>query len=333
MSGISRLGVSLAVVTAVAGLVACGSGGGKQKGPGAAEPATAPATSSAPAGTSKPVGAEPEGIVYDPTTKLVAVAVRNPDRLLLLDSLTLAVRRSVSLPGSVRHLQLGRPGGPVLVPAETANQIVQVSLPGGATRANNVQKQPHDAAEAGNGDIVVGNEFGKSISIVRGGKVVKTIADLKQPGGIIADGDTIGVVDVGAFTLSTYDLATMTRTARVSAGAGPTHGNLVSGNRMIVSDTRGGQMLVFSVDPLKRTGTLALPGAPYGMAVDATTDTVWVTLTARNEVVGLDVATDAPRVIARYPTVRQPNTVAVQPGGKRLWITGAADGVVQRIDR
>lgn len=333
MNQIRRLAASLAVATAVAGLVACGSNGGTKNGPGAAEPATAPPTSTAPAGRSKPVGDEPEGIVYDPATNLVAVAVRNPDRLLLLDPGTLAVRRSVALPGSVRHLQLGRPGGPVLVPAESASQIVQVFLPGGATRANDVQKQPHDAAEAANGDIVVGNEFGKSISIVRAGKVIKTIADLKQPGGVIADGDTIGVVDVGAFTLSTYDLATLTRTARVSAGSGPTHGNLIGGDRIIVSNTRGNQMLVYSVAPLKQVGALALPGTPYGMAVDASTGTVWVTLTARNEVVGLDVSTNTPKVIARYPTVRQPNTVAVAPGGKRLWITGTADGVVQRIDR
>ncbi len=66
---------------------------------------------------------------------------------------------------------------------------------------------------------------------------------------------------------------------------------------------------MFSADPLKRIGSLAVPGAPYGMAVDG--DTVWVTLTALNEVVGLDVSGNHAKVIARYPTVRQPNTVAV----------------------
>lgn len=321
-----------AALTLAASLAACGSDGAK-KGPGAAEPATAPPTSTPPTGTTRTVGDAPEGIVYDPRSKLVAVAVRNPDRLLLLDPASLQVRRTVLLPGAVRHLQLGRPGGPVLVPVESANQIVQVALPGGATRANDVLKQPHDAAQADNGDIIVGNEFGKSISIVRGGRVLQTSADLKQPGGVIADGDTIGVVDVGAFTLSTYDLATRKRTAVIEAGEGPTHGNLISGDRMIVSDTRGNRMLVFSVDPLKQVGALDLPGTPYGMTVDETTDTVWVTLTARNEVVGLDVSASTPKVIARYATVRQPNTVAVEPGSKRLWITGTEAGVVQRIDR
>lgn len=300
---------------------------------GAAEPATAPATSAAPAGTAVSVGDGPEGIVFDPTTNLVAVAVRNPDRLLLLDPDTLAVRRTVPLPGSVRHLQLARPGGPVLVPAESANQLVEVALPGGATRATDVLKQPHDATAAGSGDIVVGNEFGKSISIVHNGTVLATVRDLKQPGGVVGYGSGVAVVDVGAFTLSTYDLTTDRRTAILGAGRGPTHGELLPGNRVIVSDTRGDAMLVYRLAPLTRIGRLAVPGTPYGLAVDASTDTVWVTLTARNQVVGLDVSGSVPKVVARYATVRQPNTVAVAPGSHRIWITGTDGGVVQLIRR
>ena len=312
-------------------LAACGGGATKQL--GAAEPATAPPTGAAPAGTTARVGSGPEGIVYDPKSKLVAVAVRNPDRLQLLDPNTLQVRRSVRLPGSVRHLQMSVTGDEVLVPAESANQIVEVPLPTGPIRATDVLKQPHDATRAADGDVVVGNEFGKSISIVRDGKVIKTIADLKQPGGVIADGTTVGVVDVGAFTLATYDLGTLRRTAVIAAGKGPTHGVLAAPNRMLVTDTRGNQVLLFSVDPLRQVARLALPGTPYGVAVDHTSDTVWVTLTARNQVVGLHVSSSGVRVVARYETVRQPNTVAVDPGSHRLWITGTDTGVVELIRR
>jgi hypothetical protein len=58
-----------------------------------------------------------------------------------------------------------------------------------------------------------------------------------------------------------------------------------------------------------------------------------VTLTSRNEVVGLDVAGATPRVIARYTTVQQPNTIAVEPGSHRLWVTGTKAGVVELITR
>lgn len=308
---------------------ACSSDGG----PGAAEPATAPATSAAPSGVVRAVGATPEGIVYDPRSKLVAVAVRNPDRLLLLDPDTLAVRRTVPIPGDVRHLQVSTTGNEILVPAESAREILQVPLPTGAVVATKVGKQPHDAARATNGDVIVGNEFSKSISIVRGGRVVKTIADLKQPGGVVAAGDLAGVVDVGAFTLSTYDLRTLKRVGRIPAGKGPTHGVLVGSIRILVSDTRGDALLLNTVSPLRRTARLALPGNPYGLAVDDSTSTVWVTLTALNQVVGVRVVGDRMSVIARYPTVRQPNTVAVDPGSHRLWVTGTDAGVVQLIRR
>ena len=219
------------------------------------------------------------------------------------------------------------------MPAESARQIVEVPLPTGAVRATTVGKQPHDAARAANGDVIVGNEFGKSISVLRNGKVLRTIRDLTQPGGVVAAGDTVGVVDVGAFTVSTYDLATLTRRGRIDAGKGPTHGVLVGSNRILVSDTRGNALLLDTVTPLKQQTRLALPGTPYGLAVDASTSTVWVTLTALNEVVGVRVTGNRMSVIARYPTVRQPNTVAVDPGSRRLWITGTDAGVVQLIRR
>ncbi len=320
------------VSAAVLAIVLGGCSSGPAQRPGAAEPATAPPASAAAAGSTRAVGDEPEGIVYDPRTKLVAVAVRRPDRLLLLDPGTLAVRRTVRLPGSARHLQLAAPGGPVLVPAESANQLVTVTLPGGATQATDVLKQPHDAASA-DGAVIVGNEFGKSISIIRAGRVVRTVRGLRQPGGVIGDGATVGVVDVGAFTLSTYSVQTGRRSAIVAAGKGPTHGVLISRDRILVADTRGNQLLVFGVHPLKPLGRLAQSGAPYGMAVDALTGTVWVTLTARNQVVGYHVTGNTPVVIARYPTVRQPNTVAVAPGSRTVWITGTEGGVVERITR
>jgi DNA-binding beta-propeller fold protein YncE len=298
----------------------------------AAEPAVAPTSGSTPTGSVVPVGVSPEGIVFDPVTDIVAVVVHRPNRLLLLGATTLAVKQSVALPGTARHLQLAAPGGPVLVADETSDQLVEVSLAGGASTAVAVGQEPHDAA-AVDGAVVVGNEYGGSISFVQQGAVVGTVADLKQPGGVIGDGATVAVVDVGAFTLSTYDVASRARLARVSAGRGPTHGVLAPGQRVVVTDTRGNAVLVYTVNPLRQVAKLALPGSPYGMAMDASTDTVWITLTGRNEVVGLDLHGTTPKEIARYATIRQPNTVTVAPGSHTLWVAGTVAGAVQRISR
>jgi len=77
---------------------------------------------------------------------------------------------------------------------------------------------------------------------------------------------------------------------------------------------------------------IGLAGTPYGVADDPVRDRLWVTLTARNEVVGLNLGADPPAVVARLPTVRQPNTVAVDAATGRLFVTGTDDGVLELID-
>ena len=294
----------------------------------------APDVTTTPAGVVRTVGALAEGAVFDARTGLLAVAVRNPDRLLLIDGATLAVRHSVALPGHARHLQLAAPGGPVLVPAEDASRLLEVALPGGAITASvPVGKQPHDAGPGVGGRVVVGNEFGQSLSVIANGAVQRTITGVVQPGGVVDAGSLEAIVDVHAYTVSTFDPVTGKRTAITKAGAGPTHAGLVAPNRLAVTDTRGNAVLTYSVSPLRRTGKLALAGSPYGIAVDVSTQTVWVTLTGRNEVVGLDVSAATPRVIARYPTVAQPDTVAVAPGSHTVWVVGSRNGQVERITR
>jgi hypothetical protein len=74
----------------------------------------------------------------------------------------------------------------------------------------------------------------------------------------------------------------------------------------------------------------ALPGAPYGLTVDPVRHRLWVTLTARNELVSLP-ADGRPRPVLRLPTVRQPDTVAVDSLLGTVAVGGGADGVLQLI--
>jgi DNA-binding beta-propeller fold protein YncE len=100
-----------------------------------------------------------------------------------------------------------------------------------------------------------------------------------------------------------------------------------------VSDTRGDALLVFEVSPsVRQIARLELPGSPYSVAYDARRDRVWVTLTGRNEVVEIDATASPPTVLNRLPTVRQPNTVAVDAGTGRVFVTGTADGVLQLLE-
>lgn len=301
--------------------------------PPPAEPATAPPTSTVPAGQVISVGSAPEGIVADPVSRTVAVGVRSPNSLALISADSGTVTARLPLPGVLRHLQLVGPGGPVLVPDESSNSLLRVALPAGPISSRVLTGiSPHDATEAPDGTVFVANEGGGTVVAVRGDRVIRTFTDVTQPAGVSPVGNRVGLVDVRENTITFYDAETLTGIAELPAGTGPTHVVADRHGRMVVSDTRGGQLLVF--DPTgtpRQVGQLAVPGQPYGITYDPVRDRLWVTVTAANQVVGYDMGDSTPREVARIPTVRQPNTVAVDPTTGRLFVTGTNDGTVQII--
>ena len=232
-----------------------------------------PPLTAAPDGRVFTVGDLPQGIAYDAKTQLLAVAVHDPYRILLLDPSTLAVKKTIPLPGKARHLTDAADGGPILVPDETADQLIEISLPGGSTRSTSVGHHPHNSISERNGDILVANEFSHSISRVRDGKVITTARGVRQPGGLVVDGDVVGAVDVHDFAVETFDRATLKRTHRITVGKGPTHGLMTTNHRMVVADTRGGKLYVVGLSPLKILGSCDLPGSPYGIINDPETAT------------------------------------------------------------
>jgi hypothetical protein len=323
-------GVGLYLVAALAlvgaALAACG--GSSDRLAPAAEPARSPPLEREPAGRVVPLGHKPEGLVFDPVTGLLAAGLANPDRLALVDGRSGRIVRRVPLPESPRHLRLAAPGGPVLVPAERADAIVEVSLPAGRTRSTGVGRFPHDAARA-RGRLFVGDELGHTVSVVEGGRRIATLAAPRQPGGVAATADRahVGVVGVRERALEVYDASTLESRGKVSVGIGPTH--LVGGGtRWFVVDTRGDALLEVRLDPLRVHRRTHLAGTPYGIAFDPERRRYWVTLTARNEVAEL---TDR-RVLRRFPTVRQPNSVAVDPRSGRVFVASRTEGTLQLLD-
>ena len=316
---------------ALAGVAVAGCGG-HTKPRGGAEPAVAPATDQRPAGRSVLVGGSPEGIVADGQTGLVAVATRDPAQIVLISERRGRVIARVSIPGAARHLALARAGGPVLVPEEPARQLLELSLRDRRSPSIAVGVGPHDATQD-DGRVFVGNEFGKSLSVIEGTRVVDQIGGYVQPGGIAAVGPAVAVVDVGADTVSLLNARSLRLIGRLRAGAGPTHVVAGAGGRLYVIDTRGDAVLTYATRPrLRLLSVMHLAGTPYGVASDPVRDRVWVTLTATNQLVELDVSGATPRVARIYATARQPNTVAVDPSRGTVFVANARTGTVQAIN-
>jgi DNA-binding beta-propeller fold protein YncE len=274
------------------------------------------------------VGEGAEGIAVDPQTGVAAIATSAG--LVLVDAATGATKTTVKLPDTARHVSLARPGGPFLVPLENADQLAEVAPEGGEPRLTDVGEHPHDAAADEDGRIFVGNEFGASLSVVEDGKVVRTIKVAEQPGGVEVVGDHVAVVSVRAYVVELYDRKTLERESTQNAGYGPSHIVAFAGKQpLYVADTRGNGISIFTVFPrLRFGGRIAVPGKPYGMAIDPKGNRLYVTLTERNQLAEIDLL--GKRVVRTFPTGSNPYSVAFdERTGNVLVVT--RDGELQIV--
>jgi DNA-binding beta-propeller fold protein YncE len=273
-------------------------------------------------------------------TRTVAVATRDPDQLVLLNADSAEVTARIALPGSARHLQLAAPGGPILVPVETANALVQVQLPAGPASAPIATGTfPHDAAAAAGSfgrTVFVTNEHGGTVSALRGERVVKVFTGSVQPAGVAAAAATVGVLDARRNVLTCYDADSLAVGGSTPAGAGPTHVVADRHGRLIATDTRGDMVRVFQAfgaPPRPReVSNVAQAGGPYGIAYDPARDLLWVASSGTNVVVGYRMGGPVPQEILRIPTVQNPYSLGVDPASGRLFVAGITAGVVQVID-
>ncbi len=299
------------------------------------EPAKAPPLEEEPAGRVIELPPEPEGLVADPETGLVAVGLRDPDRLALVDGERGEVVRQVGLPGSARHLNIAAPSGPVLVPGEPSDSLAQVSLPDGEVVETPVDNFPHDAAATPGGRIFVISEAASTATVIEGRRVIENIKTPLNPGGVTTTEDgLVGIVGVRGLALEVFEGDTLDSVGIIDAGKGPTHVKAGPDDRFYVADTRGGALLVYEARPeLSQIDRVSLPeSSPYGIAVDPERGHLWVTLTAENRLVQYALEDGGLREISSFPTVRQPNSVTVDPESGRVFVAGREEGELQILE-
>jgi sugar lactone lactonase YvrE len=298
------------------------------------EPATAPPVARRPAGRVVTLPGDPEGLAVDARDGILAAGIRQPAGVALVDVATGRERRVIRLPGAPRHLELAGPAGPLLAPLEDADRLAQITLPGGAVTAETmVGRHPHDAAAAGSLTFV-GNEYASTVSLVRDGRQIRVEPGPLQPGGVAADGSFVLVVGVRGRRVEAYSAGgRILGTAR--AGVGPTHVQAGPGSLFYVADTEGGAVLIFRVSatgPHQAGTTRTEPGRPYGIAADRRRGLVYVTLTAANRLESFRICGGGLVPDQTWPTVRQPNSVAVDEATGRVFVAGRDDSQLELID-
>ncbi len=317
-----RHALSGSVLAVVLLAAACSSGTPKAR-TDTPEPAKSPLPAVAPAGTVVSVGGEPEGMVADPATGLVAIGVRGPDGVVIVNHEGGVVRR-VPLSGAPRHLGFDSATHLVLAPTEGSDKLETIDLEtGSVTSSTPVGRQPHDAAAAA-GRLFAGNELADSLSVIQDAKVTTVLPMPVQPGGVASNGRTVAVVGVRGRQMGVIDAATLGSVGTIQSGVGPTHVVAGPDGRYYVADTQGDQVIVYTDQPkLAKVGTTPAVGAPYGIAVDGGRQRLWVTLTSRNQLVEYDISGRLPKRLATFPTVQQPNSVVIDGPTGLVFVAGA----------
>jgi outer membrane protein assembly factor BamB len=142
---------------------------------------------------------------------------------------------------------------------------------------------------------------------------------------LAAQGNTLAVLDRGQTSVTTIG-ADGKVGQQLRAGQGATTMVADPAGRLLVTDTRGGQLLVFGVDPLILRQAYPVRQSPYGVV--GSRGLAWVSQTSTNMVIGYDLSTGIPLEKVRYPTVRQPNTLAFDDAAGTLYVvSGAGEGV------
>jgi DNA-binding beta-propeller fold protein YncE len=280
-----------------------------------------------------PLGAPATEVVADPRTKTVTVAVDGPPRLLLRTLDGVALPRQVPLPGPAADLVLTAEGGPLLVPITAPGSLMRVPLDGGPPSKTDLGGSVRGAVAVGGATVVA---QGDRLVVLDGNRTRMTIPGFIDAARLVfagtSGGTKVWVLDRGRSAVSVVDLSSGKVGPALRAGNGAAGAVADRFGRMWVTDTRDGELLAFAGDPPVLRQRFPLPGAPYGLAYDGRRDLAWVTLTARDEVVALGVAGGEPVIVHRFPTVHQPNAVAVDPVSGRVLVVSASGAGLQMID-
>ena len=301
-----------------------------------AHAAVSPPPVTAPAGQVWALTARAQSAIFD--TSLASLVVFTPGADPGADpaaaaTLTLfgpsATPRTMTLPGAATAITGDGQGRAY---ASTRGGLYTVDLVTG-TATSTVINDERDTdftaiARRADGRLVLGSATGIAYTLGADLAVSAKSEIFARVDAIVTEGDTAVVLDRGQTSVTALNSQGSPQQA-LRAGLGATTIAADPAGRVLVADTRGGQLLVFGVDPLIERQAYPVGESPYGVV--GSTTLVWVSTTADNVVVGYDLATGIPVEKVRYPTVQQPNTLAIDDASGTLYVVSGSGAGVQVI--
>jgi hypothetical protein len=304
-----------------------------------AQPAESPPVSQSPAGAVRPLAGHASAAVFDGGTRQLAVLCPPndpgaPASITVFGDAQVAPR-VIALPGPAAALT-GDGSGTVYLAVRGGYLVVD--LAGGHTSQVNVADAANTdftaIARRADGKLVLGSADGAVYTLASEtpsgtAPVSNRNKIFARVDALVTQGNTTVVLDRGQTSVTTIGADGRAEQA-LRAGEGATTLAADPLGRVLVADTRGGQLLVYGVDPLILRQAYPVRQAPYGLA--GSRQLAWVSQTTSNVVIGYDLSTGIPVEKVRYPTVRQPNSLAFDEASDTLYVVSGSGAGVQVID-
>jgi DNA-binding beta-propeller fold protein YncE len=291
-----------------------------------AQAAVSPPVTGTPAGTLRPLTAPAQGAVFDGKTGSLAVLSESEITILGEPGGT----RSVPLPGVATAITGDGEGQAY---ASTRGGYFRIDLAEGTATPVRVEGQEQTDFTAitrrADGRLALGSADGTVFTLSSDTAVGAHLKIFARVDDLVAQGNTVVVLDRGQTSVTALSEDGEKAEQALRAGEGATTMAADSVGRVLVADTRGGQLLVFGTDPLILRQKYPVRDAPYGLAGSSTL--AWVSQTASNAVVGYDLSTGIPVEKVRYRTVQQPNSLAYDESSGTLYVVSGSGAGVQVI--
>jgi DNA-binding beta-propeller fold protein YncE len=298
-----------------------------------------------PAGAVRPLGGNASAAVFDSGTHQLVVLAPGADAAAAATVTVLGAAqgaaRVIVLPGPATAAT-GDGRGTVYLSARGGYFVVDLST-GHVAQVNVAEAQQADftaIARRADGKLVLGSADGAVYTLTAsapGSDGTATVGGRKKifarVDSLVTQGNTTVVLDRGQTSVTTIGADGHAEQA-LRAGEGATTMAADPLGRVLVADTRGGQLLVYGCcsprTPLILRQAFPVRQAPYGLA--GSRELAWVSQTASNMVIGYDLSTGIPVEKVRYPTVQQPNSLAFDETSGTLYVVSGSGAGVQVIE-
>ena len=189
------------------------------------------------------------------------------------------------------------------------------------------------ATELSSGELFLASNETKEIVIYKDGEVVDDFTVEEPSDQLLAVPNQDGVDNVirinrEATTIQNLDWENSREGGRLRAGIGLGQGTVGEDGTILVSDTLGERLMVYTSEDVVRQHQFGpVDGSPWGVAWDKERQIAWVTTTDNNLLQGFKISTGVPELVTTLNTVADAQNIAALSNGDIVIGSATGDGL------